>query len=125
MLRDRACPQGGWNAGNGIVFGAALQPHIDTTAVALLALTDQADPAAARGLDWLRQATTDCWAAYSLAWSALPFLIHQHPAVDDCIAKLVQVLSSVDSVSNIETLGLAAIALNAAERYVNPFQVVI
>src|SRR2546430_1268738 len=21
MLRDRACPQGGWNAGNGIVFG--------------------------------------------------------------------------------------------------------
>ena len=23
MLRDRACPSGGWNAGNGMVFGAA------------------------------------------------------------------------------------------------------
>src|SRR2546428_10811838 len=39
MLRDRACPQGGWNAGNGIVFGSALTPHIDTTAIALLPLT--------------------------------------------------------------------------------------
>jgi hypothetical protein len=37
MLRDRACPQGGWNVGNGIVFGSALIPHIDATAVALLA----------------------------------------------------------------------------------------
>ena len=41
MLRDRACPQGGWNAGNGIVFGSALTPHIDTTAIALLALTER------------------------------------------------------------------------------------
>src|SRR5215510_9755294 len=26
MLRDRVCTQGGWNAGNGIVFGSALIP---------------------------------------------------------------------------------------------------
>src|SRR5262245_10636171 len=36
MLRDRACPQGGWNAGNGIVFGEPLTPHIDATAITLL-----------------------------------------------------------------------------------------
>ena len=40
MLRDRACPEGGWNTGNGIVFSAPLKPHIDTTAIALLALTE-------------------------------------------------------------------------------------
>src|SRR4030095_16925973 len=44
MLRDRACPQGGWNAGNGIVFGSALTPHIDTTAIALLASTNGNNP---------------------------------------------------------------------------------
>ena len=77
MLRDRACPQGGWNAGNGIVFGAALTPHIDTTAIALLALTEDADPAAVQGLDWLRQASIECSSAYSLAWSAIAFLMHQ------------------------------------------------
>jgi hypothetical protein len=31
------CPGGGWNAGNGMVFSAPLKPHIDTTAIALLA----------------------------------------------------------------------------------------
>jgi len=50
MLRDRSCPQGGWNAGNGVVFGAALTPHIDATSIGLLALTDNADGTAAHGL---------------------------------------------------------------------------
>jgi hypothetical protein len=38
MLIDRACPDGGWNAGNAVVYGVPLRPHIDTTALALLAL---------------------------------------------------------------------------------------
>lgn len=38
MLLDRACPKAGWNAGNGIVYGTPMAPHIDATAVALLAL---------------------------------------------------------------------------------------
>ena len=90
MLRDRACPQGGWNAGNGIVFGSALIPHIDATAIALLALTDDTDATAAQGLDWLRQASVECSSAYSLAWSSVAFLIHQDRALDRCIAKLLQ-----------------------------------
>jgi hypothetical protein len=38
MMLDRKCPDGGWNAGNGVVFGVALAPHIDANAIALLAL---------------------------------------------------------------------------------------
>ena len=38
MLLDRACPKGGWNAGNSVVFGVDLDPHPDFTAMALLAL---------------------------------------------------------------------------------------
>ena len=29
MLLDRACLGGGWNAGNAVVYGVPLRPHID------------------------------------------------------------------------------------------------
>src|SRR5207253_3778568 len=74
MLRDRACPQGGWNAGNGIVFGSPLTPHIDTTAIALLALTELADGTAVQALNWLRAWCVDCSCAYSLAWATIAFI---------------------------------------------------
>ena len=38
MLLDRACVGGGWNAGNAVVYGVPLRPHIDATAIALAAL---------------------------------------------------------------------------------------
>jgi hypothetical protein len=123
MLRDRVCPQGGWNAGNGIVFGAALTPHVDTTAITLLALTDDADPVAVQGLHWLRRASAECLSAYSLAWSTLAFVLHQDQALDRCTAQLLQVLSSNRFISNVETLSLAAIAIKGAEGHLNPFQV--
>ena len=122
MLCDRACPQGGWNAGNGTVFGAALTPHIDTTAIGLLALPRTAEPEVVQGLSWLRHACIECSSAYSLAWSVLAFSIHQDPGRDHCIEKLRTVLSSRASVFNIEALSLAAIAINAVEENINPFQ---
>ena len=125
MLRDRACPQGGWNAGNRIVFGSALTSHIDTTAIALLALTEGNDTTVVQGLNWLRWACVDCSSAYSLAWSSIAFTVHQDQAINNCIASLGKALSSTDAISNIETLSLAAIAINAAEGKGNPFEVVI
>ncbi|HET9216909.1 MAG TPA: hypothetical protein VFR18_08015 [Terriglobia bacterium] len=125
MLQDRVCPGGGWNAGNGIVLGSALKPHIDTTAIALLALTGDAYAAARQSLSWLRRAFLECSSAYSLAWSAIAFVVHHDPDLDRCMAVLHRVLSSKISVSNIETLSLAAIAIHAAEGHANPFRVVI
>jgi hypothetical protein len=125
MLRDRSCPQGGWNAGNGIVFGSALAPHIDTTAIALLALTNGNDATVVQGLNWLRQACMDCSSAYSLAWSAIAFAVHRDEALKHCIASLDKALSSTHAPSNIETLSLGAIALKAAEGNGNPFEEVI
>jgi hypothetical protein len=124
MLRDRSCPQGGWNAGNGIVFGSALIPHIDTTAIALLALTDTKDAVAAEGLNWLRRTCTDCPSAYSLAWSAIALTVHEDPAFTDCVAHLNDRISTRNATSNIETLSLAAIALKSAEDNENPFVVI-
>jgi squalene cyclase len=125
MLLDRTCPQGGWNAGNGIVFGAPLTPHIDATAIALLAFPKAAEPAVMRGLSWLQQACIKCSSAYSLAWSVLAFSVHKDPTRDHCVEKIRTVLSSRTPISNTETLSLAAIAINAAEGNANPFQLVI
>src|SRR5262245_50571104 len=94
MLRDRACPQGGWNAGNGIVFGSALTPHVDTTAIALLALTEAKDVVAVHGLNWLRQASIDCSCVYSLAWAAIAFTVHHDDGFNHCIAEMGNKLSS-------------------------------
>jgi hypothetical protein len=41
LLLDRVCPEGGWNYGNAAVFGEALDPYPDTTALALLALRER------------------------------------------------------------------------------------
>ena len=107
--------QGGWNAGNGIVFGAALTAHIDTTAIALLALTDDQKPVVRRALNWLRQASARCSSAYSLAWSALAFLLRDRPAADLCMARLCEVLPGKLTTLSTDTLSLAAIAIHAAE----------
>jgi hypothetical protein len=104
MLRDRSCPQGGWNAGNGIVFGAALTPHVDATAVALLGFPDNADRVTAKALGWLRHACVDCSSAYSLAWSALALSIYKDGGLDQCTHKLRKVLSSASNISSVESL---------------------
>jgi hypothetical protein len=41
MLLDRACVGGGWNSGNSVVYGVPLLPHVEATAIALLALQDE------------------------------------------------------------------------------------
>jgi len=124
MLVDRACPGGGWNAGNGLVFGAALNAHIDTTAIALLALTADDTPAVHQALDWVRPASAECSSTYSLAWSTLAFLMHKDRAADLCITRLHGTVSSNRSIFSTDTLSLAAIAISASRGRANPFQVI-
>lgn len=72
MLIDRASPAGGWNAGNGIVYGAALAPHSDDTAMALLALCSQTDdPIVETSLGWLEKTASTLTAPWSLSWAIL------------------------------------------------------
>jgi hypothetical protein len=123
MLLDRACQGGGWNAGNVIVFGTPLNAHIDTTAIALLALREHADPVF-QGLNWLRQACVECSSPYSLAWSVLAFSGHREDqAVADCIARLHTTLA-LNRIVNLETLSLSVIATSAGYGASNPFQLI-
>jgi len=72
MLYDRICPQGGWNAGNGVVYGVPLVPHPDATALALLALRGEpSTDLSIESLDWLMRWTQSASAPWSLCWVVL------------------------------------------------------
>jgi hypothetical protein len=77
MILDRACPAGGWNAGNSAVMGVPLEPHPDFTAMALLALSsDSSHPAISKALDYLWDRAERLSSAYSLAWVVMALAAH-------------------------------------------------
>ena len=111
MLMDRVCPGGGWNAGNGVVYGVALAPHADDTAIALLALRDRAeDPVVQGSVDYLERTAPALTAPCSLAWAILALAAHRRP-----IASLRSSLVALPDLSGIEdtsTLALACLAID-------------
>ncbi len=111
MLLDRACPGGGWNAGNGVVYDVALAPHPDDTAIALLAFARRRqEPTVEMSVDWLERVAPTLGAPWSLAWSILALAAHDRP-----IEFLVQSLSSLLGLQQVEdssTLAAVRLALD-------------
>jgi hypothetical protein len=111
MLLDRVCPGGGWNAGNGVVYGVPLSPHPDDTAIALLALNShEREPAVQRSVEWLEQAAPGLAAPWSLAWAILGLVAHGRsvsPLVDALVG-----LTELDQIEDTSTLALVLLALD-------------
>lgn len=121
MLFDRACPGGGWNAGNGIVYGTPVFPQIDATAITLLALQGEPETdAVARSLTWFERAAYDCEAPWSLAWAILA--LNALKSVDFLQGRLSSIAES-DPFDDIAILAAAVLALDCATSG-NPFKVV-
>ncbi|MFN7999321.1 MAG: prenyltransferase/squalene oxidase repeat-containing protein [Bryobacteraceae bacterium] len=113
MLLDRACPSGGWNAGNAIVFGVELDPHPDFTAMALLALRDPALKESRKvmgGLDYLARRITAVRSPYTLAWATMSLHAHRHPGASRA-ASLLRSRSFPWMAESTPTLALTALAL--------------
>ena len=108
MLMDRACPRGGWNAGNGVVYGVPLAPHPDDTAIALLALGNRAQhPVVQASVDWLEQTAPTLTAPWSLAWIILALA-----AYGRAVGSLITSLTALPDVSgNADTCTLALVCL--------------
>lgn len=120
MLLDRACPDGGWNAGNGVVYGAPMNPHLDTSAIALLALQQERKcDLIAKSLSWLRREARNCQSAWSLAWSILAMRAYGLPVSEEQ-GRLSGM--SRDQFEDTATLAIEAIALDCTE-HGNPFEV--
>ncbi len=119
MLFDRSCPHGGWNSGNGIVYGVPMKPHLDVTAIALLALSDEPkSESVAKSLVWLERESRNCKAPWSLAWSILAKHAYGLPVIEE--QRRLSGMSR-DQLEDTATLAIAAIALDCMERG-NPFE---
>lgn len=72
VLRDRVCPDGGWNYGNSEVLGQELRAYVPTTALGLLAMQDRrGDEAVERSLTWLETSALHERSAMALSLVAI------------------------------------------------------
>jgi hypothetical protein len=114
MLIDRACPDGGWNAGNGVVYGAPLAPHVDDTAVALVAVAKgKKDPVFERSLKWLENSTQDLSAPWSLSWAILALAAHARP--HNSLERSLRAVPDLLAITDNSTLALVCLALDCPD----------
>ena len=111
MLLDRVCPGGGWNAGNGVVYGVPVAPHPDDTAIALLALRGhEQQPAVQSSIQYLERITLTLTAPWSLAWAILALVAYGRSI--DSIYSLLAASPDLSSVDDTSTLALVCLALD-------------
>lgn len=122
MLIDRACVGGGWNAGNSVVYGMPLTPHVEATAIALLALQDEPrGEVIEHSLQWLRRKAPTVESASSLAWCILSLFVYQEP-IQELKNRLATMVKDGAEVRNNATLATALLALRCGEM-IHPFMV--
>jgi hypothetical protein len=111
MLLDRACPGGGWNAGNGAVYGSAIAPHPDDTAIALLALHDRPqDSVVKTSVDYLERTAPTLTAPWSLAWAILALAAHHRPIT--LPRRALRALPDLSCIEDTSTLAIVCLALD-------------
>jgi hypothetical protein len=122
MLLDRACVDGGWNSGNSIVYGVPLRPHVEATAIALLALQgEQRTEMIQKSLSWLRQNAASVDSVSSLAWCILSLFVYQEP-IGGLKNRLAIIIGDGRDIRNNATLATAILALKCGEM-IHPFEV--
>ena len=122
MLLDRECVDGGWNSGNSLVYGVPLRPHVEATAIALLALQDeQRIEMVQKSLSWLRQNAASVDSVSSLAWCILTLFVYQE-SVEPLKNRLATIMGDGRDVRNNATLATALLALKCGEM-IHPFVV--
>lgn len=122
MLLDRACVGGGWNAGNKVVYQVPLRPHIDATAIALLAMRCHVGERQARqALEWLAAVAPSCASPYSVGWALLAAAAYRRAStrISDSAARmsdhLTALLASGRSPFDACTLAVCCLAFDAME----------
>lgn len=122
MLLDRACVDGGWNSGNSLVYGVPLRPHVEATAIALLALQgEQRTETVKKSLSWLRQNAASVDSVSSLAWCILTLFVYQEP-IGGLRNRLAAIIGNGRDIRNNATLATAILALKCGEM-IHPFEV--
>jgi len=122
MLLDRVCLGGGWNSGNSVVYGVPLRAHVESTAIALLALQDEERTSVIQAsLVWLKQRSSTIESAESLAWCILSLFAYQE-SVEELKARLTTLVGDGSNIRDNATLATAILALKCGEM-IHPFEV--
>ena len=122
MLLDRTCVEGGWNSGNSVVYGVPLRPHVEATAIALLALQDERrTETIQRSLAWLKQQATVINSCSSLAWCILSLFVYQE-SVEALKNRLATIMGDGRDIRNNATLATGLLALKCGQM-IHPFLV--
>jgi hypothetical protein len=121
MLLDRRCVEGGWNAGNNVVYGSALPPHVEPTAVALLALQGRPAADTARSIDWLSGAADHQASIEALSWSILTLFLYGR-SIQALQSKISNRLQELENIEDNFTLALTILALRCGQM-IHPFEV--
>jgi hypothetical protein len=122
MLLDRVCEAGGWNSGNSVVYGVPLRPHVEATAIALMALQDERrNTTIEKSVEWIRLNSANISTVSSLAWCILTLFVYQEP-VDGLKNRLAEIVGDGRKIQNNATLATAILALRCGEM-IHPFMV--
>jgi len=122
MLLDRACVGGGWNAGNKVVYQVPLRPHMDATAIALLAMRRYIGERQVRhALEWLAAVAPSCASPYSVGWALLAAAAYRRAStsISDSAARMLDhltaLLASATAPFDACTLAICCLAFDAME----------
>ncbi len=123
LLLDRVCQDGGWNYGNRVIYGAAFQGFLSTTALATLALQDcaAARPAVERGLAFLERGIQTHQSALTLALSILCFQVFSKPTAALVTALKSRQQSDGSWRQQVHLTALAELAFQAVSGSTNVF----
>jgi hypothetical protein len=120
---DRVCKEGGWNDGNSNMLGAELPPYIPTTALALLAMHDQAaDPVVQKGLTYLRDRRLTEQGGLALALTRICLGAYGETGAD-LDAAILSAWTHTGFVGSVHVTALALYALTASGHGFEDFRV--
>ena len=117
MIYDRVCEAGGWNYGNSKVYGEALWPYPDITALALIALQNHPEAEANRkSLQSLTQNLGGVDSGLALSWSIICFSLYGEN-VSRWRELLAQKFEKTQFLGETKTLALSLLALADGDRF--------
>jgi|SRR5437588_5160440 len=110
LLADRECAGGGWNYGNRQVLGTNLEPYLQTTGAALIALQDATNTLVTRGLKIIDRLwpNEQGGLGLSMALAAMRLNGQQRPKL---AAALQTLIDGTELLEDCVSLAWAAIAL--------------
>src|SRR5688572_28331508 len=110
MIYDRMCKGGGWNYGNSKVFGEALWPYPDVTAVALIALQDhQSSEPNQESVRALRKMMQETDSGFALSWGTICLSIYGDE-ISEWRRKIEKRFQMTGFLGETKTLALSLIA---------------